>query len=1488
MLTQHRAAVVIAAALALVPGSVNGALKPSPRESIPPNFDIRTMAPAPDQPVASEVTAAVEALRAEVGPDAEARLGRRGALRAIAARTRPLTPPRASARAAVALAFLARHHAAFGLDREDVASLARAREAHSPNDRLVHLDFRQEVRGLRVFGTGVRVHLTTAGEIVRVSSTAVRTGGDPVPASVGAAEAVGIAVSHVRPDLATPPRLLRSPRGPAEESVFDRGLFASDLVASLELFPLGETLRTAWHVVVEPPGLPQKYDVLVDATTGQLLYRRNRVLYVDGVGKVLQSSEAHERDPREPDPYPRGSGVPGPFDATGGCPPLVNHVTRSLTTPFLDPATALFDTGRLEGNNTHVFRGFAGLDGAIGTVQPNGGWGFDFEFGSAGSAETHLFFVANYLHDFFYDLGFDEASGNFQVDNLGRGGLGGDALAVVSRADGRNNATFEPTADGVSSTLSMFLWDGNGCWAADLDADGASDLDGAFDSDIVIHEFHHGVSWRLNPFFSGDEADAMGEGGSDFFAYSINGDTSLAEYSYPPTGIRRVNGRTYGSWECWFGFYCLPHDNGEIWANVLWDLRERYRGDLVEGTEPAAIRAAHLLYVDGLKLSPPSPTMLDMRDAMLLADRLRHPSEDPGGSANACRIWEVFALRGMGAGALDTIDTGTTTVVESVAMPTVCPALPPPGVVTITASDAAASEAGGDAGAFTVARSGDTSRPLTVYLDSPVGTAGEGADYLVLPASVMVPAGAASVLVPVVPVDDSQVEADETVSLSLLGGPGYRVGTPGSAALTIASDDVAPDLVISTLTGPSTGGAGAAITVSETTKNQGNGASGAALVRYYLSSNTSVDAADAVLGAREVPALAVGASSTASVTLSLPGDAASGTLYVIARADAEDVVGEVNEANNMRYLVLRVGPDLAVTALTVPPVASAGATASLTDTVRNQGGGNAAGSVTAFFLSSNSLIDAGDVPLGTRAVPALAAGLTHSGTTTVTIPADTTSGIWYVLARADSGEAVSETYETNNVASRQVQVGADLLVSALTGPATAGAGSAITVSDTTKNQGGAGAGASVTRFFLSADAALGAGDVPLGSRGVVPLAPGVSSAGSTPLTIPVGTATGSYYVIAQADADGAVLETNEANNIGRLFVRVGPDLAVSSVAVPAVTAPGAAFNVTNAVKNQGGGAAPACSARVFLSANSALDAADVALGARAVPPLVAGATSSVVTSVTIPEGTPVGVYYVLVHADALGEVAETTETNNTGFASTRLGPDLSVTVASASPVNTGAGATITVSDTTANSGGAAGPATTTAVYFSANTLLDAGDLLVGSRSVPALPAGGTSAGTTTVTIPPDAAPGTWQLLVVADAAGVAAETNESNNARAAYVRVGPDLRVSSGAAPSKVTAGTAFSVTDTTANVGGASAAASATRYYLSTNTVFGADDLVLGARDVPPLAAGATSARTVSLTVPPGTAPRTYYLIMVADAPGEIAELYENNNALVVTMTVN
>ena len=116
------------------------------------------------------------------------------------------------------------------------------------------------------------------------------------------------------------------------------------------------------------------------------------------------------------------------------------------------------------------------------------------------------------------------------------------------------------------------------------------------------------------------------------------------------------------------------------------------------------------------------------------------------------------------------------------------PALP---VVSVSASDAAASEAPGNPGAFTVTRSGPTDAPLVVNL-SLGGSASNGADYALLGTSVTIPAGAASATVNVQPVDDAAVEPSETVTLTVAPGSGYTIGSASSAGVTIADNDAAP------------------------------------------------------------------------------------------------------------------------------------------------------------------------------------------------------------------------------------------------------------------------------------------------------------------------------------------------------------------------------------------------------------------------------------------------------------------------------------------------------------------------------------------------------------------------------------------------------------------------------------------------------------------------------------------------------------------------
>ena len=58
---------------------------------------------------------------------------------------------------------------------------------------------------------------------------------------------------------------------------------------------------------------------------------------------------------------------------------------------------------------------------------------------------------------------------------------------------------------------------------------------------------------------------------------------------------------------------------------------------------------------------------------------------------------------------------------------------------------------------------------------------------------------------------------------------------------------------------------------------------------------------------------------------------------------------------------------------------------------------------------------------------------------------------------------------------------------------TAGAGGSIAVSETTKNQGAGSSGASSTRFYLSVNYFLDAGDIPHHARPVGPLAAGASA-----------------------------------------------------------------------------------------------------------------------------------------------------------------------------------------------------------------------------------------------------------------------------------------------------------------------------------------------------------------------------------------------------------
>jgi subtilase family serine protease len=453
------------------------------------------------------------------------------------------------------------------------------------------------------------------------------------------------------------------------------------------------------------------------------------------------------------------------------------------------------------------------------------------------------------------------------------------------------------------------------------------------------------------------------------------------------------------------------------------------------------------------------------------------------------------------------------------------------------------------------------------------------------------------------------------------------------------------DLIISALSGGTAAAPGANVSVSETTRNQGNVAALPSTTRFFLSFDALWDAGDVFLGARAVPGLSGGQSNTKTTALTIPVATAAGTYFIIARADADEAVTELSETNNSDAHEIIVGGDLVLHSLTAPIVGTPGTIIKIRDTTKNIGA-QVGATTTRYVLSLDAVLDAGDLVLASRTVPALASGGLSTGPYfSVTIPAGTPPGTYSIIARADANEAIAEADEINNTVSHFIEIGFDLSIATLSSPVATAAGTSLSVTDTTRNVGTAPAPPSATAFFLSTTMALGPDAIPIGVRAVPDLAPNASSVATTPVVIPAGLG-GDFYVIALANADAGI-GIGVGNNVKTKTLRVGPDFVVSSVSGPSSAIVGTTITVGDSTRNTASVDAPASTTTYFLSPTSTLGPGAIVLGTRAVPPLAAGASHVGSASVTIPLGTPTGGYYLIAKADGDYAIVEYNEANNT-------------------------------------------------------------------------------------------------------------------------------------------------------------------------------------------------------------------------------------------------
>jgi hypothetical protein len=310
-------------------------------------------------------------------------------------------------------------------------------------------------------------------------------------AAVSPADAVGAAAAHLKLFVTTSLTNAKQTTG-IKEFDFGKLNFSSVNVKSKLIWlpdELTKKASLAWQVEIQPNGTPDYWLVNVDALKGNVINKINLNVVCDWthpknsgeIGTHINTTDYTALSDNEKTlainsavykviPFPKESPAVGAPVAKTNPWSLAGSGNAATTLKWNSNGTTDFDSTR--GNNVLAqedVNGNNGLGNGANSSTPLPDLTFKFtpNFGNAPTtsanqnfAITNLFYWNNIMHDISYQYGFDEVSGNFQANNLSRGGAGNDyVFADAQDGSSSNNANFATPADGSSPRMQMFVWD---------------------------------------------------------------------------------------------------------------------------------------------------------------------------------------------------------------------------------------------------------------------------------------------------------------------------------------------------------------------------------------------------------------------------------------------------------------------------------------------------------------------------------------------------------------------------------------------------------------------------------------------------------------------------------------------------------------------------------------------------------------------------------------------------------------------------------------------------------------------------------------------------------------------------------------------------------------------------------------------------------------------------------------------------------------------
>jgi extracellular elastinolytic metalloproteinase len=669
-----------------------------------PFFDVREDVAAREAPS----TPAQEALRRSLGVHGVVDVDPlTGTPRVVARLDGFLTAPSDRDAVDIALDYVRANPGVFGLDEDDLGRLRLVRD-YTDHAGIRHLVWAQTAGGIAAFDNDLRANVAADGRLLNVlGSPLPDLEAPPTSPVLGAPAALGAALTDVG-RAAGDPRVVARGRGAAQATRFAGG-HRADLV--LVNGPGG--VRLAWHVTAHAD-TDEVYDSLVDASSGEVLRRANKVERDGGWIFDYYPGAAAGGTQRFVD-FTAEGWLPNPTTLAGNN----GRVFVDLNDDDLANTSGLWGSEIVPALPNGFPEDFDAFTHANGQCAPARSSTCSWNSFAPGAFPTppgwysnrlqnarQVFYLVNNFHDYLRDdpgIGFDAASGNFEgadrvIANTNDGanldGNLGDAGSLgpnMPDAFHVNNANMLTPPDGQPPRMQMYLFTS---FTGNFATDPTPDVNGGDDAGIVYHEYTHGLSNRLVTFVNGvgaldaHQSGSMGEAWSDWYAldylnaqgfapdtgtagdvtidrYAGNGQHTIRSMGLDcPANVASAGcpggGYTYGD----LGTICPcgaeVHADGEIWGQTLWDLR---------ADPDVGAATARSLVTEGMRLSPPNPSFLDMRNAILLAE-----TGMGGATALEDDIWAVFAARGMGYFAA-TESAGDTTPTENFDLP------PPPGQV---------------------------------------------------------------------------------------------------------------------------------------------------------------------------------------------------------------------------------------------------------------------------------------------------------------------------------------------------------------------------------------------------------------------------------------------------------------------------------------------------------------------------------------------------------------------------------------------------------------------------------------------------------------------------------------------------------------------------------------------------------------------------------------------------------------------------------------